>query len=67
MLRSMEDKMCGGRWEGREIACRILAAKPENRPSGRPKRRWENNIEMNLAEIGLMWTGFNQLRMQSAV
>jgi hypothetical protein len=26
-----------------------------NRPLGRPKRRWEDNIKMDLQEVG--WTG----------
>jgi hypothetical protein len=32
---------------------RILVGKPEgNRPLGRPRRRWENNIKMDLHEVG---------------
>jgi hypothetical protein len=32
---------------------RILAGKPEGkRPLGRPRRRWVNNIKMDLREIG---------------
>jgi len=32
---------------------RILVRKPEgNRPLGRPRRRWENNIKMDLQEVG---------------
>jgi len=32
---------------------RILVGKPERkRPLGRPKRRWEHNIKMNLQEVG---------------
>jgi hypothetical protein len=31
---------------------RILVAKPEGKkPLGRPSRRWENNIEMDLQEM----------------
>ena len=31
---------------------RILVGKPEgNRPSGRPRRRWEDNIKMDLREV----------------
>jgi hypothetical protein len=34
-------------------ACRILVGKPEEkRPLGRPIRRWEDNIKMDLREIG---------------
>jgi hypothetical protein len=33
---------------------RLLVGKPEGkRPLGRPKRRWIDNIKMNLLEIGL--------------
>ena len=32
---------------------RVLVGKPEGkRPLGRPRRRWENNIKMNLQEVG---------------
>jgi hypothetical protein len=34
-------------------ACGILVGKPEGkRPLGRPRRRWVDNIKMNLREIG---------------
>jgi hypothetical protein len=42
--------------------CRLLEGKPEGkRPLGRPKRRWIDNIKMNLLEIGVSvvdWIGF---------
>jgi hypothetical protein len=39
--------------EEREVY-KILAGKPEEkRPMGRPRRRWENGIRMDLREIGL--------------
>ena len=32
---------------------RVLVAKPEGkRPLGRPKHRWEDNIKMDLQEVG---------------
>ena len=32
---------------------RVLVGKPEGkRPLGRPKPRWENNIKINLQEVG---------------
>jgi len=38
--------------EGRDV-CRILVGKPEGkRPLGRPRRRWEDNIKMDLQEVG---------------
>jgi hypothetical protein len=34
-------------------AYRILVGKPEgNRPLGRPRRRWLDNIKMDLGDIG---------------
>jgi hypothetical protein len=37
-------------------AYRILVGKPEGmRPLGRPRRRWVDNIKINLSEIG--WDG----------
>ena len=39
--------------EGRS-AFKILACKPTgNRPIGRSRRRWEDNIRMDLKEIGI--------------
>ena len=39
--------------EGRS-AFKILTGKPtEKRPLGRPRRRWEDNIRMDLKEIGI--------------
>jgi hypothetical protein len=41
-----------GRGEGRGIY-RILVGKPEGRrPLGRPRHRWEDNIKMDLQEVG---------------
>ena len=38
--------------EGREVH-RVLVGKPEGkRPLGRPRRRWEDNIKMDLQEVG---------------
>ena len=43
---------CGAYGERRGV-CRVLVRKPEgNRPVGRPRRRWENNIKMDLQEVG---------------
>ena len=34
-------------------AYRVLVGKPESkRPLGRPRRRWEDNIKLNLREVG---------------
>ena len=38
--------------EGRGVH-KVLVGKPEGkRPLGRPRRRWEDNIEMDLQEVG---------------
>ena len=38
--------------EGRGVH-RVLIGKPEGkRPLGRPRRRWKNNIKMDLQEVG---------------
>ena len=38
--------------EGRGVY-RVLVEKPEGkRPQGRPRRRWEDNIKMDLQEVG---------------
>jgi hypothetical protein len=44
---------------------KVLVGKPEgNRPLGRPRRRWEYGIIMDLREIGLgVWIGFDCLRI----
>jgi len=30
----------------------VLVGKPDRRPLGRPRRRWVDNIRMNLQEVG---------------
>jgi hypothetical protein len=38
----------------RRGAYRALVGKPEGRrPLGRPRRRWEENVKMDLREVGL--------------
>jgi hypothetical protein len=53
--------------EGRG-AYRVLVGKPEGkRPPGRPRRRWEYNIKMDLREVGIdgtNWIGLAQDRVQ---
>jgi hypothetical protein len=40
------------------IAFRILVGKPEEkRPQGRPRRRWLNNIKIDLR--GIVWDGMD--------
>ena len=41
------------RMEQFRSAYRVLVGKPESkRPLGRPRRRWEDNIKMDLREVG---------------
>jgi hypothetical protein len=51
--------------EGRGVD-RVLVGKPEGkRPLGRPRRRWEDNIRMDLQEVGWRcedWIGLAQDR-----
>jgi len=60
------------RWAGARSAYgrrrgvyKVLVGKPERkRPLGRPKRRWEDNIKMDLQEVGCgVWTGSSWLRI----
>jgi hypothetical protein len=63
------------RWEGhaaqigeKRNVYRLLVGKPEGkRPLGRPRRRWEDNIKMDLGEIGRVeWTGLVWLRIEKS-
>jgi hypothetical protein len=43
-------------------AFRIMVGKPEGkRPLGRPRRKWEDNIKMDLREIG--WGGMDSINV----
>jgi hypothetical protein len=47
--------------EGR-VVYKVLVGKPEGkRPPGRPRRRWEDNIKMDLREIGIDMANWIQL------
>jgi hypothetical protein len=47
--------------EGRGVY-RVLVGRPESkRPLGRPKRSWENNIKLDLREIGVGGANWIQL------
>ena len=50
--------------EGRGVH-RVLVGKPEGKsPLGRPRRRWEDNIKMDLQEVGgVVGTGWSWLRI----
>jgi hypothetical protein len=42
---------------GEKEAYRILVGKPERkRPLGRPRRRWVDNMKIDIREDGMVWT-----------
>jgi hypothetical protein len=49
-------------------AYRMLVVNPEGkRPLGRPRRRWVDNIKIDLREIdGMAWIGLIWLRMRTS-
>ena len=51
-------------WNRRGVY-RVMVGKPEGkRPLGRPRRRWEDNIKMELQKVGCgAWTGAMWLRI----
>jgi hypothetical protein len=45
---------------------RVLVGKPEGKkPLGRPRRRWENNIKMDVKLEGVAGTGWSWLRIET--
>jgi hypothetical protein len=47
----------------RKVAYRILVGKPDGkRQLGRPRRRWVDNIKMDLIEVGWDWIDLAQDR-----
>ena len=47
---------------GRIVLHRVLVGKPEvKRPFGRPRRRWQDNIKMDLQEVGKGRGGWMEL------
>jgi hypothetical protein len=54
-------RTCGTHGEGIGVY-RVLVGRPEGKRSlGRPRRRWEDNIQMDLREIGI--DGANWIRL----
>jgi len=65
-------KSRGVRWAGhvahmgeRRGVYKVLVGKPEGkRPLGKPRHRWEDNIKMDLQEVGCgVWTESSWLRV----
>jgi hypothetical protein len=65
--RTLVEWTCGTHGEGRGVY-RVLVAKPEGkRPLRRRRRRWEDNIKLDLREIGIdeaNWIRLAQDRVQ---
>jgi hypothetical protein len=64
MIKSRRMRWAGhvARMGAKRNAYRILVGKPEGkRPRGRIKRGWENNIRMDLREIG--WGGMDWINL----
>jgi hypothetical protein len=57
---------CSSDGEGRGVY-RVKVGKPEgNRPLGRPRRRWEDDIKMNLQQVGCgVWSGLCWLKIET--
>jgi len=47
--------------EGRGVYRVLMGKREGKRPLGRPRHRWENNIKMNLKEVG--WGGMDWIKL----
>jgi hypothetical protein len=54
-------KTCGIHGEGRDVYRVLVGRSKDKRPPGRPRRRWEDNIKMDLREIGIDGANWIQL------
>jgi hypothetical protein len=58
---------------GRGGVCRVLVGRPEGtRPLEKPRRRWEDNIKMDLRKIGIdganwIWLAQNRVQWRAFV
>ena len=69
MVKSIRLRLTGhvARLEEGRIAFKILAGKPTGKiPLGRPRRRWEDNIRMDLEEIGIN-AGIGLIRLRIGI
>jgi hypothetical protein len=66
MMKSRRMKLAGyvARMGDKRNAYKILLGNPEGKtPLGRPRRRWVDNIQMDLRQDGVVWTGWMWLRI----
>jgi len=64
VIKSLRMRWAGhvARMEERRGVYRVLVGKPEGkRALGRPRRRWEDNIKMDLQEVGCMYMDWIEL------
>jgi hypothetical protein len=54
-------EICGMHGEGRGVYRVLIGRSEGKRPVGRPRRRWEDNIKVDLREIGI--DGANWIRL----
>jgi hypothetical protein len=62
MIKSRRMRWAGhvARMGEKRNAYRILVGKPEEKiPLGRPRRRWVDNIKMDVKEMRMGWYGFD--------
>jgi hypothetical protein len=66
MEKNEVGETCSSGGEGRGVY-RLLVGKPEGmRPLGRRRCRWEDNIKMDLQEVGCGgWTGLSWLKIET--
>jgi hypothetical protein len=58
-------RVCSTDGEKRNAYLKLVGKPEERRPQGRPRRRWLNNIKMDLREREdeVLWTGLIWLRI----
>ena len=47
-------------WRGEAYTGFLLEKAEVKRPLGRPRRRWEDSIKMDLQEVGCGWNGLDR-------
>jgi hypothetical protein len=57
---------CSSDGEGRGVYSVLMGNPDGKRPLGRPWRRWEDNIKMDLQKVGCgVWTELSWLRIET--
>jgi len=53
------------RGEGRGVYSFLVGNPEGKKPLARPRRRWEDNIKMDLQEVACEWTGSSGFRVET--